>query len=310
MAFNFSDGELKSYLSVNVGVSISLFLFVVLPPLIMCIACVVALVTAGEGMSNKIRLLLINIFAAEIYSWLGFAVFYLGWLHRFNSDESDLCKLFLSLVIAGYIQKLTGAGVYAVAVFVFVKYGNDKLKWYIIIPYIVLSWLLAAAAFGEIPYFSEYGVVNLNGFCTTDSDSSLYKGFISMLIAIAPISIIIQFIFGALTVVFIMENEPENNTTMKQTFTKFVGYLIFSSILMFITTGILNLNSIILKEDNSNVASIVAVNYLLPLLYSISAIPTPFVAFFLLKPLRVALKNASRKACPCFKPNQIQPTQC
>lgn len=67
MAFNFSDGELKSYLSVNVGVSISLFLFVILPPLIMCIACVVALVTAGEGMSNKIRLLLINIFAAEIY---------------------------------------------------------------------------------------------------------------------------------------------------------------------------------------------------------------------------------------------------
>ena len=181
MAFNFSDGELKSYLSVNAGISISLFLFVVLPPLIMCVACVVALVT-GEGMSKKFRLLLINIFAAEICSWLGFAVFYLRWLDRFNYAKSELCKLFLSLDITSYIQKLTGSGVYAVAVCIFTKYGDAKLKWYIIIPYIVISWLLAAAAFGEIPYVHEYGVVNLNGFCTANSNSSLYKGFIGLLI--------------------------------------------------------------------------------------------------------------------------------
>ena len=88
------------------------------------------------------------------------------------------------------------------------------------VPYIVISWLLAAAAFGEIPYVHEYGVVNLNGFCTANSNSSLYKGFIGLLIAVAPISIIIQFLFCALTVVFAKENEPENNATMKQAFTK------------------------------------------------------------------------------------------
>ena len=65
MVFNLSGVDISKYYDINTAVSISLFLILVLPPLLLCVLCVLALVFAKE-INSKIRLLLINIFAVEI----------------------------------------------------------------------------------------------------------------------------------------------------------------------------------------------------------------------------------------------------
>ena len=50
-------------------------------------------------MNLKIRLLLINIFTAEVLNWLSFIPMYLGWPARFINGGVISCKLFVSLIV-------------------------------------------------------------------------------------------------------------------------------------------------------------------------------------------------------------------
>ena len=123
MAFNLSTTDLKVYFDANVAVNICLFMFLVLPPFLLCLVCVVALVFATE-INVKIRLLLINIYAAEISEWLAYAVVYLGWPARQLYDEVGTCHFFISSFAFLGVQKFTAGAIYAIKVFIFIKYGE------------------------------------------------------------------------------------------------------------------------------------------------------------------------------------------
>ena len=104
MAFNLSGTSLQQYFDSNVAINTSLFLFLVLPPLLLCLLCVLALAFAKE-INKKIRVLLINIFAAEIGSWLSYSVYYLGWPVRLVFNDDITCKFFISCFAVAGAQK-------------------------------------------------------------------------------------------------------------------------------------------------------------------------------------------------------------
>ena len=234
MAFNLSDTSLQQYFDSNVAINTSLFLFLVLPPLLLCLLCVLALAFAEE-INKKIRVLLINIFAAEIGSWLSYSVYYLGWPVRLVYNDDITCKYFISCFAVAGAQKFTAGGVYAVNIYVFIKYGEKKLKWFVVIPLIVISWI-SALSMGIIPYFDEFGAVNINGFCTRNPESVLFRGILPILIILSLFFLSIQLICSILTIVYVKKNVLEENKAVKKAVAKVLAYLAVASILSFINS--------------------------------------------------------------------------
>ena len=123
MAFNLSDADLKLYFDANTAATISIFTFPVLPPFLLCLLCVLALVFAKD-IKLKIHLLLINIFTAEVLNWLSFFPMYLGWSARFINWEVILIKLFVSLYLISGLLKFVSTSTYAVGVYILWARGS------------------------------------------------------------------------------------------------------------------------------------------------------------------------------------------
>ncbi len=70
MTFNLTGIDEGLYFIVSSVANVALFTIFALTPLLLCLLCALALVFATD-INLKIRVLLVNIFAAEICSWLG-----------------------------------------------------------------------------------------------------------------------------------------------------------------------------------------------------------------------------------------------
>ena len=308
MAFNLSDTELKLYFVANTAATASLSTFMVLPPFLLCILCELALIFA-KNINAKIHLLLINIFAAEILDWFDYFIFYLGWPARFIYDEDITCKLYVSLFLTTTLLNFASTSQYSVSIYMFVKYGDKKLKWYVIIPCIVITWTVGTILVGTSPYLKEYGISNFNGFCTADALSAAYIVNITILVVCSLFFLSIELICCILSLVHIKRATLEGNTSVKKAVAKVVGYFAVISVLSFINSVLPVFSPIIfrLTIPKSNLATFLTVNYAVRVLPNITAFPTPIVTIILLKPVRDAIKTMSKKVFPCWPKNQVHP---
>ena len=89
---------------------------------------------------------------------------------------------------------------------------------------------------------------------------------------------------------------------------KVLAYLAVASILSFINSiipaAIPGIQTLFPPDD---IASVVAVNYILRLVVNVPAIATPIVAIIFRKPILVAMKIMSKKVFFCFPTNQVAP---
>ena len=164
MAVNFSGVDLKLYYDANTAVNIPIFTLLGLPPFLLCLLCLLALVMANK-INGKICLLLINIFSAEIHNWFIFFILYLGWPAHFRDNEDISCKVSISLHGITGLSRFASTSIYAVSVYMLIKHGDKNLKWYVIIPYIVVTWTMITIIMSVPPYLQDYGAVNRSGFC-------------------------------------------------------------------------------------------------------------------------------------------------
>ena len=309
MALNLSEESLQVYFNANTAVSIALFMVMVLPSLLLCLLCELALLFATE-INKKIRVLLINIFSAEVCNWFSYSVFYLGWPARFIYDDGVLCKVYISSLRVVTVQKFTAGAMYAINIYLFIKHGDSKLRWYTIIPFIVLSWLLTIVTVGVIPYLDNFGAVNSDGFCRSDSMSVSYQVLISISIILAFIFLIIQLIFSIFVVVHVKRNALKGNTYVKRAVAILLGFVAVYSVLSFINGILPVVNPVILNEvvPPDDMITKIVVNYLLRIFYNIPSIALPIFTIVLLKPIRAAIKNLCTKVYPCVRrPTQSNP---
>lgn len=296
MAFNLSGFDPELYYDGNISVNLLLFFFLVLPMLSLCMLCVVALVFAKE-MNRKIRFLLVNVFASEICSWIGLGVLCLGWPIRQQYHEEILCRVFISLFIVGGVQKFTSAAIYAINIYVFVKYGEKKLKWHFIITYAVFSWILAIA-FGIIPYLKEHGTAGLYGFCRSNINNLIVKLSVFILAAIALISVLTEIVFCVLTVVYMQRNVLESSTDVKRAITKMLAYVTVTSVLSLINIfAPVIIPAVLGAIISERLLKTLVANYMIHIVNNLCAIAMPVVAIVWLKPVRIALKTMFKKIC-------------
>ena len=99
MVLNITGVDIQLYYDVNVALNVCFFIFLSLLPLLLCVLVILALVLA-KTINIKIRVVLINIFAAEILGWIANAIFHLGWIVRLNHNETISCKMFYTTFLA------------------------------------------------------------------------------------------------------------------------------------------------------------------------------------------------------------------
>ena len=304
-ALNFSGVDLKLFFDANTAATISIFTFLVIPPFLLCLLCVLALVLAKD-MNAKIRLLLINIFTAETLSSFSFFFIYLGWPARFINEEGTSCKMLLSLNNLAGLLKFSGTSLYAVGVYVFIKHGDKKLKWYVIIPYIIVAWTVVILTVGLPPYLEGYRTQNVRGFCTANVFSAPYIGMAVSLTVGATIFLSIELTFCILTVLYMKRNVLGGNTSVKKAVAKVLGYMAVVSVLSFINSVLPHFIAMIFKSTltGSNLTRYFTLHYMIRIFANITAFPNPIVTIILLKSVRDAIKTMSKKVSPCCHKNQ------
>ena len=313
MSFNLSDADLKLFFDANTAAIISMFTFLVLPPFLLCLLCVLALVFAKE-MNLKIRVLLINIFTAETLNWLSFIPMYLGWPARFIGGGVISCKLFVSLYVISGLLKFASKSIFAVGVYMFINHEGKKLKWYVIIPYIAVTWTVVTLTVSVPPYLEDYGAQNIKGFCAANIFSGPYIGMSISLTVGALFFLSIELVSCILTVIYMKRNVLEGNTTVKKAITKVLIYMAVVSVLSFINS-VPPYNYYFIPMifettlPDGNLATFLAGIYVTRVCANITAFPTPIVTIILLKPVREAIKTMSNKVCPCCHKNREATTK-
>ena len=156
MSFNNSSDD-GIDISTAYSVNFPLLFLLVLPSLLLSFFCVVALIISGE-INRKISLLLTSILTADIINCLCPALYFLGLpIAHLLQTEGALCTFSINLLSIALTHRIPASTIYALNVYIFIKYGERGLKWYAVIPLISATWIYSIV-FG-IPYY--FSVVNI-----------------------------------------------------------------------------------------------------------------------------------------------------
>ena len=306
MAFNITGFDEDLFFTINTAVGTSLFFVIVLTPLVLCVLCVLALIYT-KNINKKLKVLLINIFAAEICTWLFWTLTFLGFPLRFHTHDGFnwICSLETSIFLVGGNQKFTSGSIYAVVVYIFVKYGERKLNWYVIIAYIAVSWVVITMIIGILPYIKNFEVSNSNGICATTPDTILFKAAVPFGVLLTAIFLGVVVVFCVLTGVYIKRNTLEGNVEVKKAVAKVLVYLTVVTVLTFITSLLSPVSSAVRETAGARYGIVgeIMVGYIFRIIYSGNAFLTPIMAIIFLKPVRIAFKEIGKGIirCDCIK---------
>ena len=303
MAFNFSEIDFEFYVAANTAVQAGLLAVVVLPAVILSIICSVA-ISFTYVINWQMRVTLVNIFATEVFHLLGYTVEYLAFAPRALDKENSLvsCRIFLSCIILASIQKFAAIVFYSIMVYLFLKHGVKKLKWYKISLSLVITWAVSITI-GILAYFDHFEVFNNNGFCRIITTSLFYHVTISFFLSSAIIGSAITVFFSILSYRFLKKNTLEGNVDVKKAVSKNLFFLAVAAVVTTVCQ-ILPSTSPLIRLILPDYRYFIAYNYLLRLLINFPNIATPIIAIYALKPVQLAIKNAFKKIV-CKRNNTI-----
>ena len=121
-------------------------------------------------------------------------------------------------------------------VYVFVKYSLNKLKWYVLISFITISWTISLLI-GSIPFIQDWKFINNCRLQRRDSSMLIIP--IAVLIWLFQITgCVVASTFGILTYCYIKHKTLEEDDQIKKAITKSLFYLVAKTILTAITDGL------------------------------------------------------------------------
>ena len=259
MAFNLTGVNVDLYFAVNAGIHAAIFAFTALPALILCLLCVIALFFADEVIW-PMRVLIINIFIAENVYWVA------------------------------------QLALYSIKVYIFIQYGTKRVKWAVIVPYIIISYLVAIVV-GGVPIFGRQSVTIDNGFCISDQNTFV-QAFVAVAVFMIFILLTITIIFSFLTFCYVKKTVLRENVDIKKAVARNLYYFTIASFFALVYSIAPAASSPIkLALSDKGVIPTTIVNYIFQVLISLPSAASPVVAIAILKPLRLALKQGITKCC-------------
>ena len=296
-AFNLSEVDFDAYVVANTAVQACLLVIIVLPALTLTIICSVA-IGFTQVLNWQMRVALLNIFITEVINWLGYTVEYLGFAPRaLDTNSLSTCRVFVSLLVTAGMQKFAAITVYSIMVYVFLKYGVSKIKWYAISPALVITWAVYIAI-GILPYFDEFEFFNNAGFCRNLTTAVLYPAVIGGFLASAIIGSGIIVFFSIISYRYLKKNTLEGNVDVKRAVSKNLFYLAVAAVLATISQIFPSFGPLV-RSILPDYRYFLAWNYFLRVIVSFPNIATPIyiVAIYALKPVQLAMKTSFKKIC-------------
>ena len=288
--YNLTGIDLDIFNAVNSAGYVFIFTVVVLPSLSLCVLTAVALFLA-HSINWPLRIALLNIFAGEITLWACYTVLYLGLpVRTYIPSETVTCQIFISAAICATVVSFSSIALYSIVVYIFIKYGVNKISLKVIIGVIWVAALGVASA----PCLSGNTLTNL-GFCNFNA------GLIALFpLFVMVVSLVLIITFSILTFHFMKENVLEENVTVKRAVAKNLAYLAIAAVLYFLAF-ILPISFSYIREAlaDKNLVPVILVEYVFRVLLMLPAVATPIVAIITLKPVRTAMKVMAKKVCGC-----------
>ena len=313
--FNTTGFDLELFIALNSVLHIMIFFIIALPSLILCGICVVALL-ASKSLHRKMRVILANIYVSEIIFSTGSIFLYLLYPIRSSYNEGDItCSIDAIFLGVGTLSSLATVSLYAIATYVFVKYGPKKLNLRVVYAYITISWVvnilvvISLLVTRSVEVNSEGLQRNTDGFCGFDfMDASTVLTTIYLLAAgiIALwvfVTLILISVFGLLTLCYVKKNTIKENKAIKKAIAKNLLYLttkVFATIITAIFFfGFSSLRFIF--EEHISVIVYIVFQYLFGYIaFGCITLITPIASLVILQPLQVAIK----RICCCSLKNE------
>ena len=183
------------------------------------------------------------------------------------------------------------------------KYGIKKFKYSYMIPYIVVSWLVALG-FSVIPYlpgFIANNAISMIGLCTSNTRFFLFRTVSPVILVLYFLCLCVTITFSVLSYLFFKRNTIEGgNADVKKAVAKTLIYFLVVAIVAFVSTVLpLVYSRIRLSLLGQSVLSIVLFNWFGAVLFSLPTLTTPIMTIILLNPVKRALKEIVGKFCSC-----------
>lgn len=313
MSFNITGFDPNIFYAINSTLHIILFLVFHLPTFILNILCVVALVLA-KALNWQIRATLANILTAEIVISIGISFFYVGYPIRVSSgdDFNYSCTIGLGIVILGFLANTTAVSLYAITVYIFMKYGPSKLKWYIMAAFATGPWIVFTVIGILLAVQTSSSTVS-HGFCVYEEEQEPLREkqkyiLFAIVGTVLLFSLCLVLIFGVLTCLHVRKHVTEGNTSNKKAISKILLYhLVKMSILLaqFMTNAVLNVSLQPARTRNGVILFLVIEYVLVNATFDITSLLTPILSLIILQPLRDMLKLMLKRMCCCFKQSVV-----
>ena len=278
----------------NSVVNVLLFLILCLPAAILCGLCLVAVLFAYE-INIQMRVILLNIFAAEFSALLVMSIAYLGYpsfalgVH----DDDYLCYVLYSMLVTSGLVRLGAATLYAIMVYVFTVSRSSRLKWKVIFPSIVVLWALPILS-SQVVYSDDIRVSVGIGICRVGSRAPIYVGFITFWLILGFVYLCVIFSFGLATQVYIRNNILQENGAVKRAVAKNLIYHVIAASMSFASSAIPTIFHLTLFALKGRRVEQHILLYTLRITFSIVSLITPIASICILKPVRDSLKAMFR----------------
>ena len=230
MAFNLSEVDLELYVAANTAVQARLLVVIVILNITLSIICTMAIIFT-QVINWQMRVALVNIFVTDVVNLLGYMVDYLAFTLRALDKPNTIysCRFFVSFLITAGMQKFAAITIYSIMVYVFLKYGVKKLKWYMIVPSLVITWIVSISV-GILPFFDQFELFNNNGFCRNLTSTSLYYVVIGSFLSSAVIGSCIIVFFSIISYRVLKKNTLDGNVEVKRAVSKNFFYLAVAAV--------------------------------------------------------------------------------
>ena len=168
-----------------------------------------------------------------------------------------------------------------------------KLKWYVIVPSLVITWALSLSI-GIFPFINEFQLFVNNGFCRITSSATLYHVSISFFLSSSVVGSGIIVFFSIVTYRFLKKNTLEGNVEVKKAVSKNLFFLAVAAVVTAIFQIFPSFSPLI-RSILPDYRYFIAYNYFLRVFLNFPNIATPIVAIIALKPVKLAMKNIFKK---------------
>ena len=287
-----------TFYAVNSSIQAGMFLTLVLPTLIICMLCLLALLST-KTINWQMKTLLINIFIAQIGSSLASSMLYLGYPQRAlgMAAEDYFCRFIISAFITNSLAKTTAITIYAVMVYTFVKYGICSIQQYMVVSSIIIAWMISICM-GILPYLDVFGVTDDTGFCESLPYSKLYmipSGVVVLLELTACTTLTL--IFSSITYYHVKKNTLEDSEDLRLAIAYHVFFVLVASIFSSINNVIPVIFPILQSTPMMNRTNKdkLVMDYTMQAIYDLSSLLLPISAILLLKPVQISLQMMFKK---------------